>query len=157
MNKTQIEIIRLLMDGMPLSLEPYREVAAKVGISEEELLEQLKRWKSDGTIRRIGAILRHRGAGYTANAMVVWNVPDDRAEAFGCLASSVDAVSHCYQRPRIDGFPYNLYTMIHGHSEQECETHAALIAQITGVFDYQLLFTAEEYKKSSPFYFAERD
>jgi len=155
MTETQIGIIRAVQDGLPLSEEPFREIAERVGISEEQLLAQIRSWKEDGTIRRFGAVLRHHRAGYSVNAMGVWNVPDDRVEEFGLKAAAFRSVSHCYQRPRFGAFPYNLYTMIHGRSEAGCEKTAREISEKTGIEDYALLYTAAEYKKSSPVYFSD--
>ena len=80
MNETQIKTIRALQDGLPLSREPFAEIAKKIGISEEELLNQLGVWKADGTIRRFGAIVRHHDAGYSVNAMGVWTDPDEQVD-----------------------------------------------------------------------------
>ncbi len=88
------------------------------------------------------------------NAMGAWDVPDDRTEQFGRLAASSKSVSHCYQRPRFNAFPYNLYTMIHGKSREECEAVARAISDETGITGYELLYTTTEFKKSSPVYFA---
>ena len=155
MNETQIETIRALQDGLPLSREPFAEIAEKAGISEEELLNQLSAWKADGTIRRFGAILRHQMAGYAVNALGVWNVPDEQVEDFGYDAASIVAVSHCYERPRFEGFEYNVYTMIHGRSRTECRSVAHQIILRTGISDHKLLFTTAEFKKTSPVYFAD--
>ncbi len=156
MNEQQKRIIRALQAGLPISLEPYKEVAAGIGITEEELLEQIGQWKADGTIRRLGAILRHHDAGYSTNAMGVWNVPDDQVESFGAEASALPQVSHCYQRPRFADFRYNLYTMIHGKTRAECEEVARRISEQNGITEYKLLYTTAEFKKSSPVYFAEK-
>ena len=155
MTETQIRIIKALQDGLPLSPEPFKEIAGKAGVSEEELLAQIRAWKEDGTIRRFGAILRHREAGYTVNAMGVWNVPDNRIEDFARVAIAIPAVSHCYQRPRFGGFLYNLYTMTHGKSRADCESAARQIAEQTGIAEYTLLYTTAEFKKSSPVYFTD--
>lgn len=156
MTDLQIRIIQAIQNGIPASKEPFREIAENIGISQEELIKQLEIWKDDGAIRRFGAILRHHQAGYSVNAMAVWNVPDSQAESFGQIASHHRSVSHCYQRPRFDRFPYNLYTMIHGKSEQDCESVASEISASTSIADFRLLFTTAEYKKSSPAYFTER-
>ena len=153
MDELQRRIIREIQAGLPLAEEPYRATADRVGIPEDELLAQLAAWKADGTIRRLGAILRHREAGYSVNAMGAWNVPDAQADEFGRTAASMRSVSHCYERPRFEGFPYNLYTMIHGRSREECEEAARAISQQTGITDYELLYTTAEFKKSSPVYF----
>ncbi|OFX13106.1 MAG: transcriptional regulator [Armatimonadetes bacterium RBG_16_58_9] len=153
MTDARIGIIRALRDGIPLSDTPFEEVARQAGISLDDLLRQLRQWQSDGTIRRFGAILRHHQAGYEANAMVVWDVPDDRIEHFAEAAVSFRNVSHCYQRPRFAGLPYNLYTMIHGLSRDDCEAVARSIADKSDIREYALLYTTAEFKKSSPVYF----
>jgi len=153
MTETQIGIIKALQGGLPLCQEPFLEPAQKAGVSQDELLAQLQAWKADGTIRRFGAMLRHHRAGYSVNAMGVWNVPDDRVEDFGRAAARSRAVSHCYQRPRFIGFKYNLYTMIHGKSREECENAARRISEETGIADYALLYTTKEFKKARPVYF----
>jgi DNA-binding Lrp family transcriptional regulator len=155
MDETQAKTITAIQSGIPISAEPFREVAEKLGVSEDALLDQLRTWKNDGTIRRFGAILRHTEAGFSVNAMGVWNVPAERIEDFARAATSSDAVSHCYQRPGFDRFPYNLYTMIHGRSRDECAETARRISEQTGITEYELLFTTEEFKKSPPVYFAE--
>jgi len=154
MTELQRKIIEILRDGLAPVEEPFHEIANKVGVPVDELLAQVEAWKADGTIRRFGAILRHQRAGYSVNAMGVWNVPDDRAAAFGCTAARSRSISHCYQRPRFDGFRYNLYTMIHGRSRQDCEDTAKALSEETGIADYALLYTTAEFKKSSPVYFS---
>lgn len=155
MDEKQIRIIRALQDGLPLSLEPYKEIAERAGVTEDELLRQIRAWQDDGTIRRFGAILRHHQAGFAVNAMGAWNVPQDRIDDFTQAAGSIAAVSHMYQRPRFEGFDYDLYTMIHGRSREECEETARRISERTGITDYALLYTTAEFKKSSPVYFAD--
>jgi len=155
MDENRIGIVRAIQGGLPLTKTPFAEIAEKAGVAEDDLLRRIRAWKDDGTIRRFGAILRHREAGYSVNAMGVWNVPPERIEDFAREAASCEAVSHCYQRPRFAGFPYNLYTMIHGKSREECELAARDISGRTGITDYELLFTTEEFKKSPPVYFAE--
>jgi DNA-binding Lrp family transcriptional regulator len=154
MDEKQIKIIRVLQGGLPLSAEPFKEAASRAGVTEDELLDQVRQWKVDGTIRRLGAILKHQKAGYSANAMGVWNVSDEQVESFAEIATASSAVSHCYQRPRFGGFRFNIYTMIHGRSRDECENTARLISEQTGISDYDLLYTTAEFKKSSPVYFA---
>jgi len=156
MDETQVKTITAIQSGVPISAEPFREIAEKLGTSEDALLDQLRKWKDDGTIRRFGAILRHTEAGFSVNAMGVWDVHAERIEGFARAATSSEGVSHCYQRPRFDGFPYNLYTMIHGRSRDECEETARKIREQTGITEYELLFTTEEFKKSPPVYFADR-
>ncbi|MDH7480759.1 MAG: Lrp/AsnC family transcriptional regulator [Armatimonadota bacterium] len=150
MNEKQKSIVRVFNNGLPVEKEPFKTVSEAIGITEEELLSQLKAWKSDGTIRRFGALVRHHQAGFQANAMGVWNVPDTLVESFAGIATRYREVSHCYQRPRLPDFPYNIYTMIHGRTEEDCEKIAQAISEETRVEDYILLYTIAEFKKSSP-------
>ena len=155
MTEVQMRIVKALRGGLPVSAQPFDEIAEKAGVSREELLAQLRTWKKDGTIRRFGAFLRHNLAGYTVNAMAVWDVPEAQVEHFGQRAAASQAVSHCYERPRFDGFEYNLYTMIHGKSTEDCEAAAKEIRDRTGITRCALLYTTAEFKKSSPVYFAD--
>lgn len=150
----QRRIIRRIQSGLPLAERPFEAAAGEIGINEGELLAQIAGWKDDGTIRRFGAIIKHGDAGYAANALGAWDVPEQYVEAFGRTASSHRSVSHCYLRPRFDSFPYNLYTMIHGRSREECEVIAGTISEQTGVTAFELLYTTKEYKKTSPVYFS---
>jgi DNA-binding Lrp family transcriptional regulator len=146
-------IIHHLQGDLPLTSRPFAVLASKIGISEEEVLERIKSLKEQGTLRRFGASLRHQLAGYKANAMVAWYVPEDRMEEIGALMASFREVSHCYQR-RVQGqWKYNLFTMIHARSKKECQEIAGRIAENTGIKDYVLLLSLKEYKKTSPQYF----
>jgi len=148
-----IRLIKMLQEGIPVTERPFEEIARRVTLSEEDVIRRINEWKANGTIRRFGAMIRHRLAGYSANAMVVWNVPEEQIEGFGTKAIEFPAVSHCYQRPQFPGFPYNIYTMIHGKSREECEFVARSISEATGVVEYKILYTNAEYKKTSPVYF----
>jgi DNA-binding Lrp family transcriptional regulator len=146
-------IIHHLQGDLPLTARPYAVLASKVGISEEEVLERIKLLKEQGTLRRFGATLRHQLAGYKANAMVGWYVPEDNMEEIGPLMATFREVSHCYER-RIQGeWKYNLFTMIHGKTEKDCEDISRRIAENTGIKDYVLLLSLKEFKKTSPEYF----
>src|SRR5665811_2045693 len=78
----------------------------------------------DGEIRRFAASIGHRAIGITANAMCVWNVPDERIEGVGAIMAEFPEVTHCYERPRYPDWPYNLFTMVHSYtSEAVSYTH----------------------------------
>jgi len=146
-------IIHYLQGDLPVTARPFAVLASKVGISEEELLQRIKVLKEQGTLRRFGATLRHQLAGFRANAMVAWYVPEDNMDEIGPLMATFKEVSHCYQR-RIQGkWRYNLFTMIHGKSKKDCQNIARRIAEDTGIKDYVLLLSLKEYKKTSPKYF----
>ncbi len=148
------KIMRELQDCIPMEPRPYKTIADKVGISEEEVIEKIRSYKEKGFIRRYGATLRHQKAGFTHNGMGVWIIPnaDDR-DRIGEIMSSFREVSHCYERPSFEGWPYNLFTMIHGQSKDECEEIAKKISEKTGVKDYMVLYSTREFKKSSMRYF----
>lgn len=147
------KIIRALQEDLPLTSEPYQDIATNLGTTEEELLEKINLFIEQGIIRRFGAAIRHREAGFTANAMVVWNVEDDRTIEIGKKMASFSEVSHCYERPRYPDWPYNLFTMVHGKSREECEQIAKKIANVIDVTNYRLLFSTDELKKTSMKYF----
>lgn len=141
-------LLSLISQDLPASLTPYRDWAQKLGITEEALLTRIKIWLEEGKLRRWGATLNHRQVGYRANALTVWVVPEEQVEAFAYLAATRPEISHCYLRiPRQD-WPYNLYTVIHGTSRENCQKIARELAAMTGINQYQLLFSLHEFKKT---------
>jgi len=150
------ELVRLLQDDIPITPAPFAEIGAAVGMSEEDVVAKVREWLSDGTIRRFGAMVRHQRLGYKANAMSAWDVPDDRAQDVGRVLADASEVSHCYQRPRAEGWKYNVFAMIHAATPEECREVAATLAGKIGIEDYELLFSSREFKKISMTYFAEQ-
>ena len=109
------KLVAAVAGGLPLVAAPYERVAAEVGTTQAEVISLLERMLADGRIRRIGAIVRHRRVGYEANAMVVWDVPDDRVSSVGHELARDPVVTLCYRRARsAPEWPYNLYCMVHG-------------------------------------------
>jgi len=153
LSELEKQVVRELQSDIPLVPEPYRLIAEKLGISEQQLLEIIANLIDRGIIRRFGAALRHRNLGFRANAMVVWSVPEDQIAEIGPKMSEFKEVTHCYQRPSRPGWPYTLYTVLHGLTRQECQAKAQIIAQKTGVHNYQLIYSTKELKKSSMQYF----
>ncbi|MCL6638531.1 MAG: AsnC family transcriptional regulator [Firmicutes bacterium] len=153
LNELDKAIIRELQNGLPLVSRPFLQMAGKLGLTENELIDRIKRMIEDGLIRRFGAAVRHQDLGFVANAMVVWDVPDERVMEVGKIMAGFEEVSHCYRRPRRPGWPYNLFTVIHGQTRQECERIAVSIAGAAGVEEYRLLFSTAELKKSTMRYF----
>jgi len=154
---THIEkrVIASIQGDIAISARPYLKIAEKLGISEEELLGILESLCARGVIRRFGATLRHQKSGFSANAMVAWQVPEDQIEAVGSTLAGFAQVSHCYRRNPNDLWPFNLYTMIHATSEKECHRIAAQMSAKVGVGTYSLLFSRKELKKTSMAYFAD--
>jgi DNA-binding Lrp family transcriptional regulator len=147
------KVIRLIQEDLPVELRPFALLAEKAGISEKEFVDRVASLKKRGIIRRFGATLRHQEAGFSSNAMVAWIVPEERIEEVGKAMAKVRAVSHCYERKTHKGWPYNLYTMIHGDGQEQCREIAKQMAQKVGIQDYILLFSEKEFKKTSMKYF----
>lgn len=133
--------------------EPFFPLAERLGVSQRKVLGLARRLKREGTIRRFGATLRHRNSGFEANAMAVWQVPSGRVEEVGRTIAAFREVTHCYQRPSQADWPYNLYTMIHGPTEEHCRQVAQKISEAVQVEHYRLLFSLRELKKTTMRYF----
>jgi len=155
LSQLEIEIVKALQEGLPLVSRPFSAVAEKLGITEDMLLDKIRDMMKRGLIRRFGAAVRHQDLGYTSNAMVVWNVPEDDAERAGAIFSGFSEVSHCYQRETGGDWIYNLYTMVHGRTVNECWDLARSISEAAGIEDYMVLFSERELKKKSMRYFIE--
>jgi DNA-binding Lrp family transcriptional regulator len=141
------KFLKNIPGDFPIIERPYKDMADKAGISEAELLSELNKLKKEGIIRRIAAVLYHRKALYTHNAMVVWNVRDDDIDRAGGIMASFPEVSHCYEREKGGYWDYNVYTMIHGKSLEDCKQIAGRISDRTGIKDFQMLFSKREFKK----------
>ncbi len=148
MDKIDRKLLKSIHEGIPITPEPFKQIAEGLGISEDEVIRRLEGMVKEGAIRRFGASIGHRAIGITANAMCTWNVPDDRVEEVGALMAGFAEVTHCYERPRYPGWKYNLFTMIHAYSRDECEKVATEISITTGISDYRILFSEKEFKKT---------
>ncbi|MFH1980440.1 MAG: Lrp/AsnC family transcriptional regulator [Pseudomonadota bacterium] len=157
LNDIEKRIISAIQGDIDIVARPYEGIARDLGISETDLLEALRDLCDRGVIRRFGATLRHQKSGFSANAMVAWQVDTDRVEVVGPVMAAFDTVTHCYCRPPAKDWPYNLYTMIHAASEAACHTMAAEMSRKTGISDYTLLFSRKELKKTSMAYFDDDD
>ncbi len=148
-------IIRELQKNLPLVDRPYMVIAERLGISENELIKQIKLLKEKGHMRRLGAALRHREMGITANAMIVWQVPETECERVGKTIALFPEVTHCYQRTVHPKWSYNLFAMIHFPTKEECFILAEKISMKIGDYPFRLLFSSHELKKTSMKYFVE--
>jgi len=148
-----VAVIRELQEDVPLDRQPYATMARRIGIPEDEFLAVAAQLKTQGYMRRMAAVLHHREAGFRANAMGVWVVPDDRAEDVGRVMGSFKSVSHCYLRPTYPDWPYNIFTMVHGQDAKGCQEVIDAMARATGITDYALLYSTKEYKKVRLRYF----
>lgn len=152
--KSAQAMMRAAQDDLPVVERPFAALAEKHGVGEEELLEALREWLDAGVVRRYGAIANHRKLGLECNAMVVWQVPPERVTGVGGMFAEDPDVTHCYERPPAPGFPYNLYTMIHERTEEDCRRKVEHLAQSAGVTGYEMLVSRREFKKASPTYSA---
>ncbi|MDD5472979.1 MAG: AsnC family transcriptional regulator [Candidatus Methanoperedens sp.] len=148
MDQIDIKLLKSIQDGIPLVSEPFKYIAEELGLSENEVITRLTNLTKDGVIRRFGASIGHRVIGITANAMCTWNVPDEKVEMVGAVLAGFPEVTHCYERPRFPDWKYNLFTMIHAYSREECEKIAKEISNATGIKDYSILFSEREFKKT---------
>lgn len=151
LDATDRALIVATQEGLPLSAEPYREIAAELAISEHEVIARLRRLLERGIIRRIGAVPNHFRLGYVANGMTVWDVDDDHIDEVGRRVGALPVVSHCYRRPRaLPDWPYNLFAMIHGHSREEVEAAAHTVAALIGpaARGHDILYSSRILKKT---------
>ncbi|HYJ22519.1 MAG TPA: Lrp/AsnC family transcriptional regulator, partial [Solirubrobacterales bacterium] len=126
-------LIKALQGPMAAVERPYDEAAAELGISTEDLLERLRSMVDRKILRRVAAILYHRRAGFSANGMGVWKVPDEQIMEVGARMASFRGISHCYQRPIYEDCPYSVFTMAHGRSKEECYAVLDSIADDCGI------------------------
>ncbi len=149
----EVRTIQLCQDDLPLVPRPFATQAEKLGIDEDQLLTILRSFTDRKLMRRFAAVMNHRTAGFKANAMGVWAVPECDLEQVGPQMAGFAAVSHCYRRPTYDDWPYTVFTMVHGRSARDCEATIDAIASETGVDEYTLLWSIKEYKKVRLRYF----
>lgn len=153
MDELECRLIRELQQDLPLTANPYVAIAHRLNISEQELVERVRRLLADGVIRKMGAVLRHRRVGYTANALCVWQVPEERVTEVGELFASLPVVTHCYERLTHKDWPYNLYTMVHALSRKECEDQINKMSAVSGLKEFRIFYSTKELKKTSMRYF----
>jgi siroheme decarboxylase len=149
------DVIRALQGDMPVIAEPYAPAATALGLAQERLLEHLREMQERRLLRRVAAILFHRRAGFSANGMGVWKIPDERIMELGMRMASFRGISHCYQRPTYADWPYSVFTMAHGRSKDECDAILDSIAADTGIEDRTTLYSSTEFKKIRLLYFTD--
>ena len=151
------KILAVIQHGLPNSQNPFKDIADEVGIETEQLLEILKDWKQQGKIRRIGAIVNHFKVGLGGGAMVVWQVEEERTEEVGKILAEFEEVSHAYERRTYENWPYSLYTMVHGKSDEDVQQTVQRMSQASGISHYRILLTEKELKKVPPTYITQID
>ena len=149
----EIEVIRELQEDIDLVSRPFDPQADRLGVSLRELFDKAAEFKDRGIMRRFSAVLHHRRAGFSSNAMVVWKVPPERSVEVGTTMAQSKWVTHCYERPTFPDWKYTHFTMIHSDSTEACERIAREISEKIGIDDYMSLYSVREYKKTRVRYF----
>jgi len=151
-----VAVIRATQGDLPVVPEPYAPAAAELGVTQDALLEHLAGMQERGILRRVAAILYHRRAGFSANGMGVWKVPEDRVMEIGPRMAAFRGISHCYQRPTYADWPYQIFTMAHGRSKEECDAILdAIETEIGCIEDRATLYSSTEFKKVRLLYFTD--
>ena len=150
-----LAVIRALQGDMPVVSEPYAPAAAEIGVSVAELLEHLESMRERKALRRVAAILFHRRAGFSANGMGVWKIPEERIMELAPQMAAFRGISHCYQRPTYEDWPYSVFTMAHGRSKEECDAILDSIADFSAIHERRTLYSSTEFKKTRLLYFTD--
>jgi DNA-binding Lrp family transcriptional regulator len=151
LDEVDLKIMRVTQAGLPLTAQPYQTVAEQLGLTGDEVITRMQRMQELGVIRRIGAVPNHYKLGYRFNGMTVWNVPDEKIDALGQKIGRLDFVSHCYHRPRhLPLWPYNLFAMVHGKSQEDVDRQIGQIAEILGTDNLgsEVLYSTRILKKT---------
>jgi DNA-binding Lrp family transcriptional regulator len=148
-----IEVIKELQKDIAVVSEPYKEATEKLGMDYDTFFRIAHELKESGVMRRFATILNHRKAGFGANAMSVWAVPEEKGEEIGRQLAEFSAVSHCYLRPSYPNWPYNLFAMVHAKTQEECDTLIEEMAKESGLTEYGKLYSTVEFKKQRLVYF----
>jgi DNA-binding Lrp family transcriptional regulator len=154
-DERDIAVIRALQGDMPIVPEPYAAAARQLQLTQEQLLAHLEGMQERRLLRRVAAILFRRRAGFSANGMGVWKVPDEQIMELGPRMAAFRGISHCYQRPVYQDWPYSIFTMAHGRSKDECDAILDSIAASTGIEERATLYSSTEFKKIRLLYFTE--
>lgn len=149
------DFIRQLQKDLKIIPEPFKEMSEDLGITTSELFTKAKEYERIGIMRRYAAILRHRDAGFSANGMIVWKVPEAKIDETGFKLAAFPQVSHCYRRPVYPDWPFNLFSMVHARTTEAAEKMAIEMSRHIGVKDYSILFSSREFKKERVKYFQE--
>ena len=153
LTEQDIKCIRVMQEDLPVLELPFAVWAEQAETTEEELFAWARKMEHLGYLRRFAAILHHRNAGFKANAMVVWQVPQERVDACGEEMARFREVSHCYRRPVYPNWPYPIFTMIHAETHSACMDVVRRIEERIGRFPHKSLFSTKEYKKIRVKYF----
>ena len=148
-------LIKAVEHGLPVVSRPYAEIAQQLDTTEQDIISRLQRLIDNGAIKRYGVVVRHKELGYTANGMVVWDIPDDRVDEMGTCIGKYDCVTLSYRRPRrLPDWSYNLFTMVHGSDREQVSQKVAEIVESCGLQDinHTILFSTRRFKQRGASY-----
>ena len=155
LSELDLAVIRATQGPMDAVAEPFAAAAARLRMPVRGLLDHLEDMRERKALRRVAAILFHRRAGFSANGMGVWGVPEERILELGPRMAAYRGISHCYQRPTYADWPYSVFTMAHGRSKEECDAILDTIAADTGIEERRTLYSSTEFKKIRLLYFTD--
>jgi len=150
LSEQDYQLIAEIQSGLPLCSHPYAEIGKRIDLSEQQVIERVASLQEDGIIKRLGIVVRHHELGYTANAMVVWDVPDEWVDEIGEMLGSQECVTLCYKRPRRPPeWPYNLFCMIHGQERESVLDYidSLVISQKLEEIPHKVLFSGQRFKQ----------
>ena len=149
MDSADYELIRELEKGIPLVSHPYAEIGTRIGMAEYEVIQRITALKESGIIRRMKARINQRKVGIIANALVAWNIPEEKADEAGLIFADIQGVTHCYRRTPIQRrWEYTISTVHHGWSHDQVDKDIRMMAKKTGYSDYKILYSTHEYKRT---------
>ncbi|TMK38485.1 MAG: Lrp/AsnC family transcriptional regulator [Actinobacteria bacterium] len=155
LSELDVRMIQATQGDMPVHERPFDAAAERLAMPVARLLAHMADMRERGLLRRVAAILYHRRAGFSANGMGVWKVPEGRIAELGPRMAAVRGISHCYQRPTYEDWPYSVFTMAHGRSREECDAVLDSIARDTGIEERATLYSSTEFKKIRLLYFTD--
>jgi DNA-binding Lrp family transcriptional regulator len=153
-------LIAAIQDGLPLVARPFAAIGTTIGLSEGAVLSRLEQLLDQDVIKRFGIVVRHHELGFRANAMVVWNIPEEHVDEFGRCVGASGLVNLCYQRPRqLPDWPYNLFCMIHGKDRDAVLERLDQVRDQCGLvdFEYEVLFSKQRFKQTGARYVAAQE
>ena len=155
LDETDQALITLIQTGLPISPTPYADIGEKLQLSEGEVIARIKSLDDINVIKRLGVVVRHHELGYKANAMTVWNIPDEAVSELGSCMGQFDFVTLCYRRPRrLPDWPYNLFTMIHGKDREDVLANIEVLAKRCNLVEveHKVLFSTRRFKQRGAIY-----
>ena len=147
LSEKEKKVLKALIEGIPLTPQPFKEIAEKISLSEEEVIEITKKLLEKKIIRRLGATIRHNLIGYSSNALVAWKIPEEEIDKIGKFLAKKPFISHCYVRKPLVDWPYNLYTMFHAKDEESLLKLIHEVAQEINCKNYEILITEKEIER----------